>query len=529
MEDYTGLGSDSMYDPSSDNTSIQRALLQAALLRKQAVAPQGTMVSGIYVKPSMGQQLLPLVNNLVADYKERTADEKQKQVTQQSQQALQAWMAGRPTDKTVYGAGDEGPTMTTQPVTDAQTSNWAARGLANPLTKTLASKVLEDQIVQAPIRAEKAADKKELAQMMNERFADDRDARKENVLLQLQQRAAELQGRISIAEKNNQNTTSLRLLQNQVQERIQQMKGDQKLEQIKAATGSEGGAAGMTPEAEDSAAQTYRMTGALPSFGMGAAGQAAKIRILNKAAAMDAGAGATPQDSAQLKIDNKSAASALAQIDKQKTMVGAFERNFNSNADLLRKQALKVDNTGVPIVNKWINAGKRAVEGDPELSAFDVGVKAVVNEYSKIISGSMGNQALAEGEIKKVEGLLNSAQTPQQLKSVLDYMQVETQNRMKGFDDERAHLTERMRPKSALPQSTGRPATDGAGNPTVVSKSVQGGRDDDRKTILLQEWAKDQTDEDRKAIGNELKRMGVTPPARGISAAPKVINFSDLK
>jgi hypothetical protein len=33
----------------------------------------------------------------------------------------------------------------------------------------------------------------------------------------------------------------------------------------------------------------------------------------------------------------------------------------------------------------------------------------VINEYTKIISGSMGNAAMAEGEIKKVTDLLNSA------------------------------------------------------------------------------------------------------------------------
>jgi hypothetical protein len=97
------------------------------------------------------------------------------------------------------------------------------------------------------------------------------------------------------------------------------------------------------------------------------------------------------------------------------------------------------------LINQWINAGKRAVVGDPDLSAYDLAIKGTMNEYAKIVSGSMGNTAVAEGEIKKANDLLNAAQTPEQVNAVLDMMRRETQNRMAGFDDQIGELKNSMR------------------------------------------------------------------------------------
>jgi hypothetical protein len=99
------------------------------------------------------------------------------------------------------------------------------------------------------------------------------------------------------------------------------------------------------------------------------------------------------------------------------------------------------------VATKWINAGKRAVTGDPTLAAYDLAIKTVSNEYAKIVSGSMGNQQLAESEIKKVEGLLNAAKTQQDVDAVLNLMKQETHNRMAGFKEQKKELMDTMRGK----------------------------------------------------------------------------------
>ena len=117
----------------------------------------------------------------------------------------------------------------------------------------------------------------------------------------------------------------------------------------------------------------------------------------------------------------------------------------------------KTDRTGVPIVNKWINAGKRAITGDVDLTRFDTVIKSVSNEFAKIVSGSMGNTQIALGEIKKIEALLNAAQTPEQVKAVVDTMKRETANRIAGFEEEKKKLKDSLIPEGKK-QDAAKPA-----------------------------------------------------------------------
>lgn len=213
----------------------------------------------------------------------------------------------------------------------------------------------------------------------------------------------------------------------------------------------QGAEAAFTPDAIKNAAARYNIDGTLPPMGMGKAGSAGRAAILNEAAMQAGASGVSPDDQRIAQIGNKANTAALTKIQQQQTMVGAFEKNFNKNADIALELSGKVDRTGVPLANKWINAGKRSITGDSDLSAFDASVKAVSNEYAKIISGSMGNTATAEGEIKKIEGLLNAAQTPEQLASVINLMKRETHNRMQGFEDEKTTLRSTMTTKKPAP------------------------------------------------------------------------------
>ena len=203
----------------------------------------------------------------------------------------------------------------------------------------------------------------------------------------------------------------------------------------------------LTPDSITNAAARYNIDGTLPPLGMGAKGATMRSQILNEAAVQAKNSGVSPEDQRIAQIGNAANKSSLTQLSKSEAMVGAFEKNFNKNADLALKQSTVVDSTGIPIVNSWINAGKRSVTGDPKLSAYDTAIKATVNEYAKIISGSMGNTATALAEIKKVNELLAAAQTPAQVEAVIGMMKQETQNRMTGFKEQKAELTSGMKGK----------------------------------------------------------------------------------
>ena len=203
----------------------------------------------------------------------------------------------------------------------------------------------------------------------------------------------------------------------------------------------------LTPDSITNAAARYNIDGTLPPLGMGKAGANMRSQILNEAAVQAKSSGVSPEDQRIAQIGNAANKSSLTQLSKSEAMVGAFEKNFNRNADLALKQSTVVDSTGIPIVNSWINAGKRSVTGDPKLSAYDTAIKATVNEYAKIISGSMGNTATALAEIKKVNELLAAAQTPAQVEAVIGMMKQETQNRMIGFKEQKAELISGMKGK----------------------------------------------------------------------------------
>ena len=209
----------------------------------------------------------------------------------------------------------------------------------------------------------------------------------------------------------------------------------------------------LSKDALDMAADRFLTDGTLPTVS-----RPNRDAIVDRAAALAKEKGINPDRVDQLA--NKANTSALTQLTKQETMVGAFEKNFIKNVDIVDRLSKKTDNTGVPLLQKWINEGKRATSGDPNLAGLAVAIKAVQNEYGKIVSGSMGNTAVAVSEIKRMEKLLNDAQTPQDVQAVLNVMREETQNRMAGFKEQKAELTSSMRSATKAPNVSAAPYTD---------------------------------------------------------------------
>ena len=229
---------------------------------------------------------------------------------------------------------------------------------------------------------------------------------------------------------------------------------------IRAHEASAGGDAlngGITPSAIDAAAARYRMDGTIPPMGMGKSAVAIRTQILNKAAEMDVAAGVTGVDARTNQVTNKSYASALTQLSKQKTMVSAFEKNAQLNGDMALKLSDQVDRTGIPIFNTWIQSGQKNVTGNPAVSQFHAANETYINEYAKIMSGSMGNTPVSDSARAHAHSLLSTAQTKEQYKAVMQTLSQEMGNRMQGMSDEESILKQSMSPKGtvqAKPQAT---------------------------------------------------------------------------
>jgi hypothetical protein len=206
----------------------------------------------------------------------------------------------------------------------------------------------------------------------------------------------------------------------------------------------------LSDDAVEHAAHRYSIDGTLPpNLGRGQQGEATKVRILNRAAEISQANGDSGAAARIRQISGKAGSSALAQLTKQEQMVGAFEKNAISNADIALGASNAVDRTGVPVLNRWLLNGRKNILGDPDVSRFHAATNTFINEYAKIMSGSMGNTAVSDSLRKETEALLATKDTPEQFKATVDLMKQEMRNRMTGFSKQKDELTRSMSPTPA--------------------------------------------------------------------------------
>jgi hypothetical protein len=141
----------------------------------------------------------------------------------------------------------------------------------------------------------------------------------------------------------------------------------------------------------------------------------------------------------------ETAASSLKALDKQQQMVGAFEKTALANLDIALEYGMKVNNTQVPVFNRWKNAGMKNVAGDEQIAAFNAATETFANEYAKIMSGATGAAAATEGARAEAQSLLNSAMSWGQYKEVANVMRRDMTNRMLGFNKQKEELKQGLK------------------------------------------------------------------------------------
>jgi hypothetical protein len=174
-------------------------------------------------------------------------------------------------------------------------------------------------------------------------------------------------------------------------------------------------------------------------------------------------AGVTPKQF----VTNKANLSALTKITQTEAQSGAFASAFDQNAKAVLDMAGKVGKSGIPIIDEYFaNPLSRATGKNPELAAYGVFIKATANEWGKLVSSaSGGNQALAQAEIKRIEKLLNDAQSQEQVRAALSSMDLESLNRKYGFEAQKAKL---------LGETPPEPPVNPRATPKLITKVIDG-------------------------------------------------------
>jgi len=180
-------------------------------------------------------------------------------------------------------------------------------------------------------------------------------------------------------------------------------------------------------------------------MGMGKAGMNLRTEILNRAAKMSAG-----KDPTQARIDqlsNKADAIALTQLRKQQTAGENFEKTALKNADMAVDFSEKMDRTGTPVFNKWLQAGRRGT-GSVEAANFDAANNSFVEEYAKVMTGSTGGAAATDSARQRAHELLDTSMTKEQYRSNVEVLKKEMANRVQSYREQSEETEGRIKETS---------------------------------------------------------------------------------
>ncbi len=208
----------------------------------------------------------------------------------------------------------------------------------------------------------------------------------------------------------------------------------------------QGGAQSLNPDAIDYVAQQYMINGQLPPLGMGKDAARMRQQIISRASEIEKETGATGADAAQRHAANKANTSALGRVTGAETMIGSFEQTAQKNADmalsLLDKGSAK---SGIPVLNAWIQAGRRSVAGDPDVSAFDTALTTFKNEYARVVNSATGGGVTTDSARQEIEHILNAAQTPDQVRAAIKTAKADMANRTASLAEARTNLGSTIR------------------------------------------------------------------------------------
>jgi hypothetical protein len=189
-----------------------------------------------------------------------------------------------------------------------------------------------------------------------------------------------------------------------------------------AADGADAGG-GLNDAAKVNAAVKYNLTGTLPPFGMGKAARADRLEVLNYAAQMASGKKTAEQlvaDAAGFKSNSRS-------LDQQTKQFNAIEQNANTaknslNLAIASASAGGAGGTDSPVLNRWIQAGRVAISGDPQVKALQNHLSAFAEDYAKVMTANTSAAGATDRAAAEAHQRLNAAYSVDSLKQIAGEM-----------------------------------------------------------------------------------------------------------
>lgn len=145
-------------------------------------------------------------------------------------------------------------------------------------------------------------------------------------------------------------------------------------------------------------------------------------------------------------------ASSLKQLIESNNALEAFERKSLGDMKVLVDLARKVDATGVPVIEKWVRAGKQAT-GDPDVQAFHTQYTVTLPELSRMVAQPRLVGQLTDAARQEVREALPFASSVKQLEKSLAVLQGDVRRRGEAYQMEIAKVKKRLLPES-FPEPT---------------------------------------------------------------------------
>ena len=119
---------------------------------------------------------------------------------------------------------------------------------------------------------------------------------------------------------------------------------------------------------------------------------------------------------------------AIAQRQVFVSAASQFMRNLNSQIDLVDKYMEPGANNAPSVFNRWIQAGRKQVLGDPDVAKLDLLIRGLGREHQRIVTGVTSNAQLLASANTTADELVNISQTPEQIRAAMGAMREEATN-----------------------------------------------------------------------------------------------------
>lgn len=224
---------------------------------------------------------------------------------------------------------------------------------------------------------------------------------------------------------------------------------------------SPGDAGGLTPQAIALLAkEAEKDKGVLANIGRGVQGAKDLRAIINKMGEnLEGKSGPGLADRrARFNSDRRS----LDQIVPKYDAITAFENSAIAQGKVLVGLAQKVDTTGMPVMERWIRAGRKSIAGDEDVSEFHAQIYLFRAEAAKILTNPNLTGVVTDTARKEVEDFLPDKASAKQIERVVKRLEADFILRKTTMADQIQEIKDRMTAGGDAPSSAAAPASGSA-------------------------------------------------------------------